>query len=92
MSASPPYERVPNISLYTFNNLFIIYLLHELSSFIRTIYIRNQNIISANHPKNCFKFEITLLHFTHLSVAVDGKMAANISPLKTKVVLMNMMA
>ena len=26
-SASPPYERVPNISQYTFNNLFIIY--HE---------------------------------------------------------------
>ena len=25
-SASPPYERVPNISQYTFNNLFIIYL------------------------------------------------------------------
>ena len=27
-SASPPYEQVPNISQYTFNNLFIIYLLH----------------------------------------------------------------
>ena len=25
-SASPPYERVPNISQYSFNNLFIIYL------------------------------------------------------------------
>ena len=24
-SASPPYERVPNILGYTFNNLFIIY-------------------------------------------------------------------
>ena len=24
-SASPPYERVPNILRYTFNNLFIIY-------------------------------------------------------------------
>ena len=27
-SASPPYERVPNISQYKFNNLFIIYFLH----------------------------------------------------------------
>ena len=27
-SASPPYDRVRNISQYTFNNLFIIYLLH----------------------------------------------------------------
>ena len=25
-SASPPYERVPNILQYTFNNLFSIYL------------------------------------------------------------------
>ena len=60
--ASPPYERVPNISQYTFNNLFIIYLLHESSSFILTVYIRNQNIISACQPKKCFKFEITLCH------------------------------
>ena len=57
-SASPPYERVPNISQYTFNNLFIIYLLYLSSSFIRTVYIRNQNIISAYQPKNCFKFKI----------------------------------
>ena len=27
-SASPPYERVPNILQYTFNNLFIIYPLN----------------------------------------------------------------
>ena len=27
-SAFPPYERVPNILRYTFNNLFIIYLLN----------------------------------------------------------------
>ena len=27
-SASPPYERVPNILPYTFNNLFIIYPLN----------------------------------------------------------------
>ena len=27
-SASPPYERVPNILRYTFNNLFIIYPLN----------------------------------------------------------------
>ena len=60
-SASPPYERVPNISQYTFNNLLIIYLLHLSSSIIRTIYIRNQNI-STNQLKNCFKFEITLCH------------------------------
>ena len=52
-SASPPYERVPNISQYTFNNLFIIYHSH---------YIRNQNIISGFHKKKCFKFEITLCH------------------------------
>ena len=60
--ASPPYERVPNISQYTFNNLFIIYLLHLSSGFIRTVYIRNQNIISACQPKKCFKFKITLCH------------------------------
>ena len=28
-SASPPYERVPNILLYTLNNLFIIYPLND---------------------------------------------------------------
>ena len=28
-SASPPYERVPNIFRYTFNNLFIIYPLNS---------------------------------------------------------------
>ena len=28
-SASPPYERVPNILRYTFNNLFIIYPLNS---------------------------------------------------------------
>ena len=61
-SASPPYERVPNISQYTSNNLFIIYLSDLPSSFIRTIYTRNQNIISAYRPKNCFKFKITLCH------------------------------
>ena len=33
-SVSPPYERVPNMSQYTFNNFFIIYLLHYSSSFI----------------------------------------------------------
>ena len=60
--ASPPYERVLNISQYTFNNLFIIYLLHLSSSFIRTVYIRNQNIIPAYQPKNCFKSKITLCH------------------------------
>ena len=59
--ASPPYERVPNISQFTFNNLFIIYFLHRSSSFIRTFYIRNQNIILAYQPKICFK-EITLRH------------------------------
>ena len=61
-SASPPYERVPNISQYTFNNLFIIYLLLLSSSFILTVYIRNQNIISAYQPKKCFKFKIMLCH------------------------------
>ena len=34
-SASPPYERVPNILRYTFNNLFIIYPLN--SYFLRLI-------------------------------------------------------
>ena len=29
VSASPPYERVPNILRYTFNNLFTIYPLRE---------------------------------------------------------------
>ena len=28
-SASPPYERVPNILRYTFNNLFIIFPLNS---------------------------------------------------------------
>ena len=28
-SASPPYERVPNILRYTFNSLFIIYPLND---------------------------------------------------------------
>ena len=53
---------MPNISQYTFNNLFIIYLSHSSSTFIWTNYIRNQNIISVYQPKNCFKFEITLCH------------------------------
>ena len=39
-AASPPYERVPNVSQYTFNNLFIIFLLHLSSSYIHKIYIR----------------------------------------------------
>ena len=53
---------MPNISQYTFNNLFIIYLLHLSSSFILTVYIRNQNIISAYQSKNCFISKITLCH------------------------------
>ena len=61
-SASPPYEQVPTISQYTFNYLFIIQLSHSSSSFICTIYIKNQNIILVYQPKNCFKFEITLCH------------------------------
>ena len=58
VSASPPYEQVPNISQYTFNNLFIIYHLYLSSSFIRTVYIRNQYIISAYQPNICFRFKI----------------------------------
>ena len=52
-SASPPYERVPSISQYSENNLFIIYLLHLSSSFTRIVFIRNQNITSAYQPKSC---------------------------------------
>ena len=39
-SASPPYERVPNISQYKFNNLFIIYVLHynQLDSSVLSTY------------------------------------------------------
>ena len=50
-----------NIHSITF---FIIYryLLHLSSTFIRTIYIRNQNIISAYQSTNCFQFKITLCH------------------------------
>ena len=32
-SASPPYEQVPNILRYTFNNLFIIYPLNGYFTF-----------------------------------------------------------
>ena len=39
---------------------FLLYTFYI--SFIRTIDIRNQNIISANQPKNCFIFEIRLCH------------------------------
>ena len=67
-SASPPYERVPIISQYTFNNIYIIYLLHKSSSFIRTVYIRNLNIISAYQTKNCFKLEITLCYLVSSNI------------------------
>ena len=42
---------------------FLLYTFHiYLSSFIRTIYIINQNIILAYQPKNCCKFKITFCH------------------------------
>ena len=56
-SASPPYKRVSNISQYTLNNPFNIYLEQLSSSVICSLNIRNQNMISVYH---CFKFEITL--------------------------------
>ena len=40
-SASPLYERVPDISQSTFNNLFIIYNLNLSAIFIPTVYIRH---------------------------------------------------
>lgn len=67
-SGPPPYDRVPNISQYKFNNLFIIYVLHLFSSSIRTIYIRNKYIVSAYQPKNCFKFKIILCHSVSLYI------------------------
>ena len=42
---------------------FLLYTVYILSSsFIRTVYIRNQNIIAVYQSKNCFKFETTLCH------------------------------
>ena len=47
-----------NIHSITF--LLYTFYIHCLISSVT--YIRNQNTISANQPKNCFKFEITLFH------------------------------
>ena len=53
-SASPPYERVPNILRYTFNNLFIIYPLNAYFTFdIAPIY----NI--QDHP--AFHFALVIV-------------------------------
>ena len=51
LSASPPYERVPNILRYTFNNFFIIY---PLNNYFTINNASNYNI--QDHP--AFHFAI----------------------------------
>ena len=52
-SASPPYEQVPKISRYTFNNLFIIYPL--------TSYFTIDNA-SMNHIQDHPAFHIAVVN------------------------------
>ena len=55
-----PYELVPNISQYTFNNLFTIYLQHLSSSFIRSLALHilalltvRRSIFGRKHKTHC---------------------------------------
>ena len=63
-NASPPYERAPNILRYTFNNLFIIYLLNGYFT-IDTAPIYN----IQDHP--AFHFALVNVK-TIISIALAG--------------------
>ena len=43
-------------------NRFIIHLSQYSASFINSLFIRNQNVISVYQSKDCFNFEMTLCH------------------------------
>ena len=66
-SASPPYERVPNILRYTFNNLFIIY---PLNGYFTIDSAPIYNI--QDHPAFYFAFNIIVNVKTIISSALAG--------------------
>ena len=49
-SASPPYERVPNILRYTFNNFFIIYPLASYFTIYNPFIYRIQDPAAFHLP------------------------------------------
>ena len=71
-SASPPYERVPNILHYTFNNLFIIY---PLTSYF-TIY--NASIYRIQ-DRTAFHFAVVNVK-TSISSALSGYSCSREAP------------
>ena len=71
-SASPPYERVPNILRYTFNNLFIIYPLNGYF----TIY--NAPIYNIQHHP-AFHFALVNVK-TFISSALAGYSCSSETP------------
>ena len=71
-SASPPYERVPNILRYTFNNLFIIYPLNSYFTIDNASIYRIQD-----HPA----FHFTLVNVkTIISSAIEGYSCSHEAP------------
>ena len=71
-SASPPYERVPNILRYTFNNLFIIYPLNKFFTIDNASFYRIQD-----HPA----FHFTIVNVTTIiSSALGGYSCSREAP------------
>ena len=71
-SASPPYERVPNILRYTFNNFFIIYPLNSYFTIDNVSIYRIQD-----HP--AFHFAIVNVK-TSISSALEGYSCSREAP------------
>ena len=71
-SASPPYERVPNILRYTFNNLFIIYPLNSYFNIDKASIYRIQDHLS-------FHFAIVNVK-TIISSALEGYSCSREAP------------
>ena len=71
-SESPPYELVPNILRYTFNNLFIIY---PLNDYFMIDSAPNYNI--QDHP--AFHFDLANVK-TIISIALAGYSCSSETP------------
>ena len=71
-SASPPYEQVPNILRYTFNNFFIIYPLNSYFTIVNASIYRIQD-----HP--AFNFAIVNVK-TIISSALEGYSCSREAP------------
>ena len=73
-SASPPYELVPNILRYTFNNLFIIY---PLNSYFTILFYDASIYRIQDHP--AFHFAIVNVK-TIISSALGGYSCSSEAP------------